>query len=72
VAGTAVDSKGTVSYTGDTSVHSETHATYNPALGGVSETTMIMDQKYAGSCPAWDPARRFDERGRKSNSLCKH
>jgi Protein of unknown function (DUF3617) len=52
VAGTAVDSKGTVSYTGDTSAHSETHATYTRALGGVSETTMIMDQKYVGSCPA--------------------
>jgi hypothetical protein len=52
VAGTAVDSKGTVTYTGDTSAHSENRATYTPALGGVSETTMIMDQKYVGSCPA--------------------
>ncbi|HWO31173.1 MAG TPA: DUF3617 family protein [Candidatus Acidoferrum sp.] len=52
VAGTAVDSKGTVTYAGDTSAHSETRATYTPALGGVSETTMIMDQKYVGSCPA--------------------
>jgi hypothetical protein len=52
VAGTAVDSKGTVTYTGDTSAHSETRAMYTPALGGVSETTMIMDQKYVGSCPA--------------------
>jgi hypothetical protein len=54
VEGTAVDSKGTVTYThtGDTSAHSETRATYTPALGGVSETTMIMDQKYVGSCPA--------------------
>ncbi len=23
-----------------------------PALGGISDTTMIMDQKYVGSCPA--------------------
>jgi hypothetical protein len=52
VAGMAVDSKGTVSYTGDTSAHSETHARYSPAFGGISETTMIMDQKYVGSCPA--------------------
>jgi hypothetical protein len=52
VAGTAVNSEGTVTYTGDTSAHSETRATYTPALGGVSETTMIMDRKYVGSCPA--------------------
>ncbi|HVR24953.1 MAG TPA: hypothetical protein VMU26_16705 [Candidatus Polarisedimenticolia bacterium] len=47
-----MDSTETVIYTGDTSAHSETLATYTPALGGVSETTMIMDQKYVGSCPA--------------------
>ena len=52
VAGTAVDSKGTVSYTGYTFAHSETHATHSPALGGVSETTMIMAQNYVGGCPA--------------------
>jgi len=69
VAGTAVDSKGTVTYTGDTSAHSETRAMYAPALGGVSETTMIMDQKYVGSCPAGAQPGEFDERGRKSNSL---
>ena len=52
VAGTAVESKGTVSYTGDTSAHSETRGAGTPALGGVSETTMTMDQKYVASCPA--------------------
>lgn len=31
VAGTAVDSKGTVRYTGDTSAYSKTHATYAPS-----------------------------------------
>ncbi len=50
--GTVIESQGTVTYQGDTSAHSETHATYSPAMGGVSETTMIMDQKYVGSCPA--------------------
>ena len=51
-SGGYVDSKGTVTYTGDTSAHPETRAAGTPALGGVSETTMIMDQKYVGSCPA--------------------
>jgi hypothetical protein len=52
IGNTVVDSKGTTIFQGDTATHSETHATYTPAMGGVSETTMIMDQKYVGSCPA--------------------
>jgi hypothetical protein len=50
--GTTIESKGTATFAGDTSSHSESHATYTPAMGGVSDTTMIMDQKYLGSCPA--------------------
>jgi hypothetical protein len=52
VGGTVIESRGTATYQGDTSAHSETHATYSPAMDGVSETTMVMDQKYVGSCPA--------------------
>jgi hypothetical protein len=51
-AGTAIDSTATVTTTSEMVSHSETHATYNPALGGISETTLIQDQKYLGSCPA--------------------
>jgi hypothetical protein len=51
VAATVIDSKGTVTFNGDTSTHSETQATYSPAVGGVSQTTTIQDQKYIGSCP---------------------
>lgn len=50
--GTVIESQGTTIFQSDTSTHSETHATYTPAMGGVSETTMIMDQKYLGNCPA--------------------
>jgi hypothetical protein len=52
VAGTAIDTKGTATYSGDTSAHAENHTIYRPAFGGVTESTMIMDQKYVGSCPA--------------------
>ena len=52
IGGTVVESEGTATYQGSTSAHSETHATYTPAMGGVSETTTIMDQKYVGNCPA--------------------
>lgn len=52
VSGTAIDTKGTSTYQGDTAAHSESHTNYSPAFGGVSDSTMIMDQKYIGSCPA--------------------
>jgi hypothetical protein len=39
-AGTVIESKGTTTFQGDTATHSETHATYTPAMIGVSETTM--------------------------------
>jgi hypothetical protein len=52
VSNTVIDTKETATFQGDTAVHSETHATYTPPLYGVSESTMIMDQKYLGSCPA--------------------
>jgi hypothetical protein len=37
---------------GDTAAHSETRATYTPPMYGLTETTMVMDQKYVGACPA--------------------
>ena len=52
VAGTVIDSKSTTIFQGDTAAHVESHSTYTPAMGGVSETTTIMDQKYVGGCPA--------------------
>ena len=48
----AIESKGTTTFKGDTASHSETHVTYAPALGGVTDTTIVIDQKYVGSCPA--------------------
>jgi len=52
IGNTVVDSKGTTTFQGDTAARAESHATYTPAMGGVSETTTIMDSKYVGSCPA--------------------
>lgn len=52
VPGTVIDTRGTVTSQGDNATHSESHATYTPAMGGMSEMTIIMDQKYAGSCPS--------------------
>ena len=52
VGATVINSKGATTFDGDTSSHSETHATYAPAMAGISEMTMIQDQKYMGSCPA--------------------
>jgi hypothetical protein len=52
VSGTVIESTSTVIFTGDAATHSETHATYTPAMRGVSGMTLIQDQKYLGSCPA--------------------
>jgi hypothetical protein len=52
VGSSVIDTKETAVFQGDTAIHSETHATYTPAMYGVSDTTMIVDQKYLGSCPA--------------------
>ena len=52
IQGSTVTSKVVTTFTGDTAVHSETHGTYSPALYGTAETTVIMDQKYVGACPA--------------------
>jgi hypothetical protein len=52
IGATTIDSKGTTTFDGDTATHSESHATYTPAMGGMTDTTMIQDQKYVGACPA--------------------
>jgi hypothetical protein len=52
VGTTVLRTKGTVTMTSDMAAHSETVTTYNPAMGGLTESTMIMDQKYVGACPA--------------------
>jgi len=49
---TVIESTSTVIFKGDAETHSETHATYTPAMGGVNGMTLIQDQKYLGSCPA--------------------
>jgi hypothetical protein len=48
---TTIDSKGTTVFKGDTAIHSETHTSYSPAIGGVTESTTVMDSTYSGSCP---------------------
>ena len=72
VAGTVIESQGSATYQGDMSAHSESHSTYSPAMGGVSETTMISDQKYVGSCPAGvQPGDMISADGRTTH-LWKH
>jgi Protein of unknown function (DUF3617) len=49
--GIVIVSKGLSIYQNDTSVHTETVATYTPAFYGKTDETMIQDQRYVGSCP---------------------
>jgi Protein of unknown function (DUF3617) len=72
VGATVIDSKGTTTFDGDTSTHSETHATYAPAMAGIAETTMIQDQKYVGSCPAGAQAGDMTSENGRVNHLWKH
>jgi len=51
-AGTTIDRKETTTYLGDASIHFESHATLKPALAGVTERTIVTEQKYSGACPA--------------------
>lgn len=52
VQGSALKSKAVTTFSGDSSIHAETHATYTPAVYGTAETTIVVDQKYVGACPA--------------------
>jgi len=70
--GTVVHTKGTTTYQGDTAAHGETHATYTPALAGISETVMIMDTKYVGGCPAGIQPGDMTSSDGRVNHLWKH
>jgi hypothetical protein len=52
VGNITIASKEVATFSADTSVHSETHVTYTPALAGTTDETMIQDQTYLGACPA--------------------
>jgi len=64
MGGTTINSKSTVIYNGDTSLHSETDATYTPLFMGHSAEKMTMDFAYVGSCPAGiQPGGRVSQDG---------
>ena len=64
VAGTTIDSTGITTYTGDTATHSESSGVYTPPMSGIANISLIMDQKYIGSCPAGlKPGDRKDPNG---------
>jgi hypothetical protein len=52
VQGSVVETKQTFLYQAGTSVHSETRMTYAPPLGGRTDQTITLDEKYVGACPA--------------------
>lgn len=71
VAKSVLKTKGTVTIVGDTA-HSESHTTYTPAMYGTSETTMVMDQKYLGPCPAGvEPGDRISADGKVQHTAPK-
>jgi hypothetical protein len=68
VGESVVKSKETSTYK-DTEVHIETHATYAPPLMGMTEITLVMDQKFQGACPAGtNPGDVTRANGKKINT----
>ena len=68
VGATTITSVSTVTYSGDTSFHSETSTTYTPAFYGKTHDTMVQDQTYIGSCPAgMNPGDIMDTNGQIRN-----
>jgi hypothetical protein len=55
ISGTVVVSKGT-RIQNATSTHSETRASFSPAMIGVKERTSIVDEQYLGACSAGSKA----------------
>jgi uncharacterized protein DUF3617 len=63
--GSTIKTKSVVTMTGDTAAHSETHSTFDPPSFGRTDSTMIMDQKYIGACPAgMEPGDMMDADGK--------
>jgi hypothetical protein len=51
MAGITIDRKETTTYRGDSSIHFESHATLTPGMDGVTQRTILADEKYTGACP---------------------
>jgi len=65
VQGSVIKGKTVTTFSGNSSIHAETHATYTPALFGTAESTLIQDQKYVGACPAgMEPGDFMDASGK--------
>ena len=52
VSGTTIVSNGMTQYLSDKIIHSETHASFSPALNGKTEESLLEDQQYLSKCPA--------------------
>ena len=69
IGGTTIDTKSVLTFNRDTAAHAENHSTYSPAMGGISENTLIIDQTYKGSCPAgMQPGDRTNANGQVTHS----
>ncbi len=51
IEGSIVESKSTTLFQGN-AIHTDEHVTYRPALNGITESTLVQEQKYLGKCPA--------------------
>lgn len=64
IQGSVMVTKAVTTYDAD-AIHSESHTTTTPPLFGVSETLMIQDHRFEGSCPAGtQPGDKIDSTGK--------
>jgi hypothetical protein len=47
---TSMKSQSTMTLTGDTSYHTEAHATFDPPMNGMKESSTVIDGKFVGAC----------------------
>lgn len=52
ILGTTIASQGVTTYSKGNRVHSQTQATYSPALNGKIDESIVQDQYFLGACPA--------------------
>ncbi len=68
LGGTKMQSKSVMTFTGNTAYRTEAHATFDPPMGGMKDSTTIIEGKYVGPCkPGQQPGDMTLPNGTKMN-----
>ena len=68
LGGTKMQAKSVMTFTGNTAYRTEAHTTFDPPMGGMKESTTIIEGKYVGPCkPGQQPGDMTLPNGTKMN-----